>query len=331
MILSGCGQADIVGDEGEAEDDGTPVIGFSFDSFLIERWERDRDIFVSTAKDLGAEVNIQDANGDVEKQIEQIKYFIDKKVDAIVVVPIDADSLSDVIADAKSEGIIVVSYDRMIRNADVDLYVSFDNKRVGQLMGEALASHSEVKNVLMLTGPLEDNNVVSVNEGFEEVCKEKGITIIDIYNTPEWRAENAEGYLNENIGLLDKVDAIMCGNDGLATRTVRILAERRKAGTILVTGQDAELEACQRIAQGTQLMTVYKPVDKEARMAAESVMALLNARVPAGINTAINNGRYDVDSIILDPVAVDKDNIDNVIIDSGFHTRDEVYMYKRQE
>ncbi len=331
FILTGCGSAGVEGDEGKEEGDGTVVIGFSFDSFLIERWERDRDIFVSEAKSLGAEVNVQDAGGNVEKQIDQIQYFIDKKVDAIVVVPIDADKLSEVIRDAKSKGIVVVSYDRMVKNADVDLYVSFDNRRVGQLMAEALAAQSGVKKVLMLTGPMEDSNVISVNEGFEEVCDAKGIDIVEVYNTPEWKAENSEEYLRENIGILNDIDAIMCGNDGLATRTVRILAERRLAGTIPVTGQDAELEACQRIVQGTQLMTVYKPVEKEAGIAAESVIALIEGRAPAGINSQINNGSYDVDSIILEPVAVDKDNIDNVIINAGFHTKDEVYMYKRQE
>ena len=331
LLLSGCGSKDMPGENEDDEDSGLPVIGFSFDSFLIERWEKDRDIFVSAAKDLGAEVNVQDAGGDVNKQISQIEYFIENKVDAIVVVPIDAKALYDVVTRAKAEGIVVVAYDRMILDAPVDLYVSFDNKRVGELMGEALAAQPQVKNVLMLTGPLEDNNVVLVNEGFQEICEACGITIVDIYNTPEWRAENAEEFLNENISVLEGIDAIMCGNDGLATRTIRILAERRKAGTILVTGQDAELEACQRIVQGTQLMTVYKPVEKEARMAAEAVMALLDKRTPSGINQQLNNGRYDVDSIILDPVAVDKDNIDNVIIDSGFHLRDEVYLFKRQD
>ncbi|MCR5097529.1 MAG: substrate-binding domain-containing protein [Lachnospiraceae bacterium] len=330
IMLCGCGPEDVPSVEEDTKSSGLPVIGFSFDSFLIERWEKDRDIFVSAAKDLGAEVNVQDAGGDVEKQIGQIEYFIEKKVDAIVVVPIDAEALSDVISRAKSQGIVVVAYDRMVLNAPLDLYVSFDNKRVGELMGEAL-SNRKVKNVLMLTGPLEDNNVLLVNEGFEEVCRAKGINVVDIFNTPEWRAENAEDFLSANIGVLDSIDAIMCGNDGLATRTVRILAERRKAGTILVTGQDAELEACQRIVQGTQLMTVYKPVEKEARMAAEAVMSLLDQRTPAGINTTMSNGKYDVDSIILDPIAVDKDNIDNVIIDSGFHSRDEVYLFKREE
>ena len=330
-VLSGCDSADDAGEEEQEVDNGVPVIGFSFDSFLIERWEKDRDIFVSAAKDLGAEVNVQDAGGDVQKQIGQIEYFIEKKVDAIVVVPIDAESLADVLARAKNLGIVVVSYDRMALNAPLDLYISFDNKRVGELMAEALASHDNVKNVLMLTGPLEDNNVTLVNEGFEEVCQKNGITVVDKFNTPEWKSENAEEFLNANIGVLDSIDAIMCGNDGLATRTIRILAERRKAGTILVTGQDAELEACQRIVQGTQLMTVYKPVEKEARMAAEAVMSLIESRAPSGINATMSNGKYEVDSIILDPVAVDKDNIDNVIIDSGFHSKDDVYLFKRED
>jgi len=109
-------------------------IGLSIDSFVIERWIRDRDVFVSTAKELGAEVNVQNANGDVNEQIEQIKYFIKKQMDVIVVVAGDCEALSDVMKKAKEAGIKTMSYDRLIRNADSDMYISFDNREVGILM-----------------------------------------------------------------------------------------------------------------------------------------------------------------------------------------------------
>ena len=111
-------------------------IGLSFDSFVIERWMRDRDVFVSTAQSLGAQVNVQIANGDVEEQISQIEYFISKDMDVIVIIAIDGDALTDVVRKAKEEGIRVISYDRLIPNAGTDLYISFDNYRVGVLMGE---------------------------------------------------------------------------------------------------------------------------------------------------------------------------------------------------
>ena len=102
-------------------------IGMAFDSFVIERWQRDRDVFVSTAKELGAEVNVQNANGDIEEQKKQIQYFINQGVDVIVIICIDADSLNDVVKKAKDAGIKVIANDRIVRNSNIDLYISFDN------------------------------------------------------------------------------------------------------------------------------------------------------------------------------------------------------------
>lgn len=113
-------------------------IGMSFDSFVIERWQRDRDIFVSTAKELGAEVNVQNANGDLEQQKKQINYFIDKGMDVIVVICIDSKGLTEEVQRAKDAGIKIIAYDRLLQNTDIDLYISFDNERVGTMMGEAL-------------------------------------------------------------------------------------------------------------------------------------------------------------------------------------------------
>ena len=116
-------------------------IGISFDSFVIERWLRDRDVFVATAQGLGAEVNVQNANGDVEEQISQIEYLIDKRMDVITIVAIDSEALTDVVRKAQQAGIRIVCYDRLIRDAGTDLYISFDNHMVGTLMGQALAAN----------------------------------------------------------------------------------------------------------------------------------------------------------------------------------------------
>ncbi len=327
MLLTGCGG--MTGTEVETvKEDDTISIGVSFDSFLIERWERDRDVFVTTAKDAGVDVNVQNANGDADTQIDQIRYLINKGVDAVVIVAVDSDKLSGVISEAKDKGIKVIAYDRMLKNADCDLYVSFDNREVGELMAQALVdSDNKVKKVYMLSGPTEDDNVTKVNEGFETVCEQNGISVMDVFYTKGWKPENAYEYLGENPDILDQADALMCGNDGIATQVVRFLAERRMAGQILVTGQDADLEACQRIVQGTQLVTVYKPVEKEAKAAAYATIALINGEKVTGLTGTENDGTYDVPAIVLDPLAVTNDNIDSIIIGSGFHTHDEVYLY----
>lgn len=309
------------------EEDGKIQIGICFDSFLIERWERDRDIFVSTAKELGAEVNVQNANGNLEEQISQIEYLIEKKMDVIVIIGIDGDGLAEVVKEAKDKGIIVIAYDRMIHNADADLYISFDNEKVGTLMGEAMVGAGlSNKKVLMLAGPTTDDNVAMVNSGFEKVMNENHIQIVDVMHADNWKPEYASDYIYDHPEVLEEVDGIMCGNDSLATHTIRVLAEKRKAGNIVVTGQDAELEACQRIVEGTQLMTVYKPVEREARMAAECAIALAKGEEIGEINRTMNDGTYEIPGIVLEPVAVNKENMDETIIESGFHLREEVYL-----
>ena len=309
------------------EDDGKIQIGICFDSYLIERWERDRDVFVSTAKELGAEVNVQNANGDPKEQIDRIEYLIEKNMDVIVIVGIDSDGLAEVVQKAKDAGIVVIAYDRMIHNADVDLYISFDNEKVGTLMGEAMveAGLSGGK-VLMLSGPTSDNNVAMVNSGFTEVMENNDIEVVDIMYADNWKPEYASDYIYAHPEVLDEVDGIMCGNDSLATQTVRVLAEKRRAGSIIVTGQDAELEACQRIVEGTQLMTVYKPVEKQAKAAAECAIALAKGETVSGINGTLSDGTYEIPSIVLEPIAVNADNMDEIIIESGFHLKDEVYL-----
>ncbi|MCR4585764.1 MAG: substrate-binding domain-containing protein [Lachnospiraceae bacterium] len=303
-------------------------IGMSFDSFVIERWARDRDIFVQAAKEMGAEVNVQNANGEVETQREQISYFIQKKMDVIVIVCIDSDALADVIKNAKDAGIKVIAYDRLINNADIDLYISFDNEMVGTLMGESLADIlPEGSKVIMAGGSPLDNNVPMVENAFERVMKANKIEILDRMHCDGWRAELASDYIYSNRDKVAECDAIMCGNDNVASQVVNALAVQRMAGKIPVTGQDADLEACQRIVEGTQIMTVYKPVEKLAHRAAECAVAMAKGgEIAGGDMGMINNGKKDVPFVKLQPVMVTKDNMDEVIIESGFHSKDEVYL-----
>ncbi|MCR5650835.1 MAG: substrate-binding domain-containing protein [Lachnospiraceae bacterium] len=306
---------------------GDPIeIGVTFDSFVIERWERDRDIFVTTAKDLGAEVNVQNANGDVNKQKDQIKYFIEKGVDAIVVVAVDSNALAGEVREAKARNIPVIAYDRLIRNAGADLYISFDNEMVGYYMAKALLTSLSGKGrILKINGPAKDNNVSLVNKGFDETMAGRNIYVADVFYASEWNGEEAFNYLEENPTLADSVDGVMCGNDSLAGQAVRYYSVKRRAGEVAVVGQDADLDACQRVVEGTQTMTVYKPIEKLAKSAAECAVKLA---LGEEIDTAdtIEDGRYDVPYVKIDPIAVTRDNIDEEIIDSGFHQREEVYL-----
>jgi len=327
LTAAGCGTVES-GRENEDGEEEKIQIGMSFDSFVIERWQRDRDVFVSVAKELGAEVNVQNANGMAQEQKKQIDYFIQKGMDVIVIIAIDPDSLQDSVKKAKDAGIKVVSYDRLIDNADVDLYISFDNEMVGDMMARALVKEGIAGgNVVMIGGSPTDNNVPMVEGAFKKVMAENDVTILDSVHADNWRAEAAAAYIYENTAKVAQTDAIMCGNDDLATQAVRALAERRQAGNILVVGQDADLAACQRIVEGTQVMTVYKPVERLATRAAEEAVALARGEEITGDDvTVIESGEYRIPYIGLEPISVNRDNIDEVIIGSGFHLKEDVYL-----
>lgn len=328
LLLTGCTGKENKSEQSASQQDDKITIGMSFDSFVIERWQRDRDVFVSTAKELGATVNVQNANGDVEKQIEQIEYFIQKGVDVIVIVCIDSDSLTATVQKAKDEGIKIIAYDRLVTNSDADLYITFDNEMVGTLMADALVARGAGGGkVLMLGGSPLDNNVPLVENGFRTVCRRHNMEVLDSIHCDGWRAELAADYVYSHPDKVASANAIMCGNDNLAGQVIRALSEKRLAGNILVVGQDADLEACQRIVEGTQTMTVYKPVEKLAKRAAECAIALAKDEALTGSDVAtISDGTYTIPYIGLEPIAVTKDNINEVIIGSGFHLKEDVYL-----
>lgn len=335
-MCSGCGTTENTPRETAGDEEKKIQIGMSFDSFVIERWQRDRDVFVSMAKELGAEVNVQNANGDIEEQKKQIDYFIKKGMDVIVIICIDSDGLKDYVQKAKDEGIKIIAYDRQIYNANVDLYISFDNKAVGTMMGEALIDKGLAGgNVLMLGGSPTDSNVPMVEEGFRKVMEKNDVTILDSIHAEGWKAEVAGTYIYDNMDIVSQADAIMCGNDNIASQVVHALSEKRIAGNMLVVGQDADLEACQRIVEGTQVMTVYKPVERLAKRAAEAAVSLAKGEKITGEGvTTINDGSYLVPYIGLEPIKVTEENMDAVIIGSGFHLKEDVYLnvpYKMPE
>ena len=310
----------------EPNGEDKPLIGISFDSFLIERWQRDRDVFVSTASDLGAEVNVQIANGDVDEQISQIEYFIKKNVDAIVVIAVDCYGLSDIVQKARDAGIPVISYDRLIMNANTDLYISFDNEMVGTMMAQALVgSLPHGGKILSICGSPTDQNVSQANLGFNAVIENSDLTVVTEEYAPNWLAETAYTVVNQTIADGIAFDGVRCGNDDLASQAFLALSEHRLASTVQLVGQDADLAACQRIVEGTQLMTVYKPVEKLAKEAAEIVVQLARGEKPQFTDT-IYDGTYDVPYQKLMPIMVTRENIDEVIIDGGFHRREQVYL-----
>ena len=205
-------------------------------------------------------------------------------------------------------------------------YISFDNKKVGELMAQSLIdSMPKGGNLLMIYGPLTDNNVSQISEGAKNVLLGSSIHVIDKTYVEQWLPEKAFAITNAKLKMAYTIDGIMCGNDSFAGQAIRALAERRLAGKVSVVGQDADVEACQRIVEGTQTMTVYKPVEQLARQAAECAVELAQGN-SLNLDDTYFDGQYEVPYKSLEPIAVTKENIDEVIIEGGFHLKEDVYL-----
>lgn len=305
-------------------------IGFSIDSLLIERWQRDRDVFTSSVQNLGAKVNVQNANGSIETQIAQIRYFIEKQMDVIVIIAGDCKALEEVVSQAKNAGIPVISYDRLIENANTDLYISFQNEAVGELMAKQLILDMNGEgDIFMLQGPESDTNVKLVRDSFEHAKKDSKLQVVYEMNCEDWLPENLVEPLKEALEQYPNVKGIMCGNDELAGKVFQILSEKQLAGKIYMVGQDCDLAACQRIVEGSQRMTAFKDIDKLAETAAKWAVELAkdpNASKKLERSYTKNDGSYDVPCIEIPVIAVTKENIDDVIIKGGFHLKEDVYL-----
>ena len=247
-----------------------------------------------------------------------------------MVIARDCGVLSEVIQKAHNAGIKVISYDRLIHNADADLYISFDNGKVGEIMAQSLIDAiPQGGDIFMIQGSASDNNVTMVRKGFDKVLKNSNLKVVYEANCDAWTAELAVGYVEEALEKYPHVQGIMCGNDDIASQVVQVLAENQLAGKVVVVGQDCDLAACQRIVEGTQYMTAFKSIEDLAREAAQYAVEMgkgTEVSSMPGVTDTINDGTYNVPAVILTPIAVTRDNIDEVIIDGGFHRRDEVYL-----
>lgn len=305
-------------------------IGLSLDTLKEERWQHDRDLFVAHAKELGADVLVQAANSNDALQNSQAENLLTEGVNVLVVVPHNGKSAATIVESAHKAGVPVIAYDRLIRDCDLDLYVTFDPEKVGEEQADYAVKHKPKGNYVLIGGAPTDNNAVLVRQGQMKILQpyiDKGdIKIVANQWATDWLPVEAlkimENALTKNN---NQVDAVVVSNDGTAGGVVQALNEQGLAGKVLVTGQDADLAGCQRIAQGTQSMTVYKPLPKLADKAAELAIALAQKQAITDPVAKLNNGKIDVPSILLPTVEVDKDNLDSTVIADGFQKKEDVY------
>ena len=336
FLLAACGQDTAGGSENANKDssstDGSDDklrIGLSVTDLSLERWQHDRDIFVGKAEELGAEVIVQSADNDESKQLTQIQNMLSQGVDVLVVIPVNSDSLSPAIDQAKKEGVKVLAYDRLITNSEVDAYVSFNNVRVGELQAEYIVSKVPKGNYFLMGGSPTDNNAKLFREGQMNVLQpliDKGdITVVGDQWVEKWDATEAMGIMeNALTANRNEIDAVVASNDATAGGAIQALVAQGLAGKVAISGQDADLAGVQRIAEGTQTMTVYKPIKTLATKSAEVAVSLGKGET-VETQDSINNGKMDVPYIMLEPIQVSKENIVDTIIADEFHSYDEIY------
>jgi D-xylose transport system substrate-binding protein len=288
----------------------------------------DRPFFEAKMKQLcpSCTVDYNNANQDTTTQQQQADAALTAGDKVLVLDPVDSNAAAAIANKAKAKGVPVVSYDRLIKGAPIDVYISFDNVKVGELQGQALLQGMQKQNagpnptIVMINGSPTDNNASLFKKGAHSVLDGK-VKIAAEYDTPDWSPDKAQSEMDQAITSVGKanIKGVYSANDGMAGG---IIAAMQHAGFTSpfppVTGQDAELAGLQRIIAGTQYMTVYKAIEPEASKAAELAYELLQGQKPSGTNGTTNNGAMDVPSVLLQPVAVTKDNIKDTVVKDGF-------------
>jgi D-xylose transport system substrate-binding protein len=275
-------------------------------------------------------VLVQVANGDDQQQTEQAENLLTQGVNVLMVVPHNGQIAASIVDAAKRKSVPVISYDRLIRNSDVDLYISHQVVKIGEMQAKYCLDRAPKGNYVVVGGSPADNNAILLHQGQMNILKpavDRGdIKIVADQYAKEWKAsealnitENALTQTNNNIV------AVVASNDGMAGGVIQALEGQKLSGKVLVSGQDADLAACQYIVQGQQSMTVYAPIKPLAETAVEAAVKLARGEKVQTTET-INNGKKDVPSILLEPIAVDKENIVQTVIKDGYQKLEAVYQ-----
>jgi D-xylose transport system substrate-binding protein len=307
---------------GQAQQKPEIKIGISLEATKGERWQTDLDEFQIRAEQLGAQTITRSADGDDDLQFEQVKGLLDTGIDVLVLLPHDTQKASRIVEAAHAKHVPVISYDRLIPNPHVDLYIGFDLFSVGVLQAQCLTEHAPKGNYILLGGsPLDPNSKV-VRAGQMKVLQplidHGDIKILTDIWVPEWSATQAYILVTKALhALKTPLTAILASNDATAGGAIQALEDNHLSGKVLVTGQDADLAAVARLYDGTQLMTIYKPLVAEARTAAEAAVTLArHGNVETA--TTVPNGAQTTKAILLTPISVTRHNAKDTVLKDGF-------------
>jgi D-xylose transport system substrate-binding protein len=305
-------------------------IGFSMDTLKEERWQRDKQLVEQRAREVGAQLLVDVANSNDQLQINQAENQLTQGVDVLIVAPHNAEVAASIVEAAHRQGVPVISYDRLIKNADVDLYVSHQVVKIGEMQARYLLEHVGKKpaNFVIVGGSPTDNNALLLHQGQMNVLKpavDRGdVKIVKDDYAREWQASAALNIVENALTQANnQVDAVVASNDGTARGAVEALRGQNLAGKVLVSGQDADLASLQYILLGTQTMTVYKPIQPLANGAVDAALKLARGET-VETNDTVDNGMKKVPARLFEPVAVDKNNLMSTVVKDGYQTLDKL-------
>ncbi|MCO5064774.1 MAG: D-xylose ABC transporter substrate-binding protein [Rhizobiaceae bacterium] len=306
------------------------IIGVSWSNFQEERWKTDEAAMKAAIEAAGDKYISADAQSSPAKQLTDVESLISQGANALIVLAQDASAIGPAVEKAVAEGIPVVGYDRLIENKDA-FYLTFDNKEVGRLQAKGVFAVKPEGNYVFIKGNGADPNADFLFAGQMEVLKE-AIDAGKIKNVGEaytdgWLPANAQKNMEQFLTANDnKVDAVVASNDGTAGGAIAALQAQGLAGSVPVSGQDGDHAALNRIALGTQTVSVWKDARELGKRAAEIASELADGKKMeeiGGVTKFTTPGGIEMNSVFLTPVAITKDNL-NVVIDAGWVSKDVV-------
>ena len=328
-LLAACAAVLVVG-AGKVEAAG-PKIGLSLPTQREERWVKDRQTMEAAAKKHSIDLRVQVTDNDAGKQVSQCENLISQGIKVLILAPHDASSASVIIDKASKAGIKVISYDRLVTDSPLDYYyLSFDNVKVGELQGEFITRKVPKGTYIVLAGSPTDNNAKLFRAGAMKYIKplaDKGdIKIVMDQFVKDWQPSEAQKLCEQALTAnRNKVDAVLAPNDGTAGGCIQALASQGLAGKVPITGQDAELAGAIRVVQGVQSMTIFKDTRELGNKAIEMAMDMAAGKPIDTGGKLVNNNKKDVPSVLLTPQIVTKENLDELLIKSGYLKKEQVY------
>jgi D-xylose transport system substrate-binding protein len=302
-------------------------IGFVLATVNEERYAKDRNYFMDAAKAAGAEVEFASCDDKVALQTAKVETLLSKKIDVLVIQPVNGEAAGSIVSMAKKDNVPVVAYDRIIKNADIDLYVTQDSFKVGALQAEAaVAATGQKGNYVILMGEAGHSvadEITRVN--LSVLSKYPNVKIVLKQNHPGWSTAAALSTVENALTKQhNDIQAILANNDGMALGATQALGEQKLNGKVFVAGADADLTAVQNILQGKQSLTILKGIKPLAEAAVASAVKIARKEKPAS-DTTINNGLKDIPVVSTPVVAINKDNVQKEIVESGFHPASAVF------